>query len=338
MDLSEAINKNFIMILDPNSYEYGDPTSFVSTYWREGLEIGIVAKNESGKVGYKSFSAPKDAKYPEYFSNFVQIASEFEIPIHAVIHSFGDSFLGQDPNYSIQRSGGQQISQFVCPLNSSFWKYMATVAREVSRYKISSLIIDEHFYPRMDYCFCRRCRVEFRKLTGLQLDTTLEEVLRDEDLLYRFVNWRSELLSASLAEIVDTFRAEKPNTPVNIVIPVDPELEWITGATMHLGLDLEQLNDLVDGIILSIMPFSPMYPLTGTDGWLQLVERIKFVMKKYPKLKTSLLLNGLDTEWDITWFTELFKEVQGHKMYATMSSGQLFNIKRELHRGVVTQF
>ena len=215
---------------------------------------------------------------------------------------------------------------------------MATVAREVSRYKISSLIIDDHFYPRMDYWFCRRCRVEFRKLTGLQLDTTLEEVLRDEDLLYRFVNWRSELLSASLAEIVDTFRAEKPNTPVNIVIPVDPELEWITGATMHLGLDLEQLNDLVDGIILSILPFSPMYPLTGSDGWLQLVERIKFVMKKYPKLKTSLLLNGLDTEWDITWFTELFKEVQGHKMYATMSSGQLFNIKRELHRGVVTQF
>ncbi|OLS27501.1 MAG: hypothetical protein HeimC3_02790 [Candidatus Heimdallarchaeota archaeon LC_3] len=336
LELSEALEKEFVMIVDPNSYDYGDPTTFISNYWRENLEIAVVAKNELGKVSYRSFSGPRDPKYSEYFSSFVQIASEFEIPIHGVIHTLGDAFLASDPNYSVHR-GGQEIPQFVCPSNTSFWKYSSTIAKEVGRYSISSLILDEHYYPRLDYCLCRRCRVEFRKLTGQDhVDITIEDLISDEDLLFAWTDWRSELLTSSLGEIIDSFKSEQPDTPIQAVIPVDPELEWLTGAAMHLGIDFEVFNQLLDGVVLSIMPFSPVYPITNTQSWLELVQRIKTVQTKYPNLKVSLLLNGIEQEWDVDWFKDLFKEIKGNKMFGKMGQGKLFNIKRELHRGVET--
>ncbi|MFW9930283.1 MAG: hypothetical protein ACFFD1_12885 [Candidatus Thorarchaeota archaeon] len=336
MELTEAIDQKFIMVIDPNSYDYGDPTSFVSSYFRDDLEVAVVAKNELGKVYYKSFSAPKDNKYSEYFSTFIQIASEFDIPIHGVIHTFGDSFLGSDPNYAVHR-GGQEISQFVCPSNGSFWKYLSTITKEVARFSIKSLILDEHYYPRLDYCLCRRCRVEFRKITGQDhVDLTIEDLISDEDLLFSWTDWRSELLTSSLGEIVDSFRSESPNKPINVVVPVDPELEWLTGAAMHLGVDLDVYNQMVDGVILSIMPFSPVYPITDTQSWLELVQRIKVVQQKYPNLKVSLMLNGLESEWDVSFFHDLAREINAFKVFGRMSNGQLFNIKREIHRGIET--
>ena len=338
MQLSEAIDKKFVMIIDPNCFDYGDPSSYISNFWREGLEIGVVAKNEAGKVTYKSFSVPKDPKFPEYFSTFVQIASEFSIPISAVLHSFGDSFMGADPNYSVAKSGGQEYTQFVCPSQPPYWRYLATAAREIGRYPVSRLIVDEHFYPRLDFCMCRRCRVEFRRLSSVDLDVTVEDLIRDEDLLFRWVDWRSELLSSSLGEVADAFRSERPNTPVNMVIPVDPELDWLTGATMHLGIDYEALNESMDGVIFSIMPFSPVYPMTHTEPWLQLVARIAAIRKKLSKVKVSLMIGGLEGEWDVTWFQDLAKEVNAERMYGKMSFGSLFNIKREIHRGIDARF
>ncbi|MHA2105769.1 MAG: hypothetical protein ACW981_20270 [Candidatus Hodarchaeales archaeon] len=336
MELSEALEKDFVMVVDPNSYDYGDPTTFVSNHWRENLEVAVVAKNEIGKVSYKSFSGPRDSKYGEYFSTFVQIASEFEIPIHGVLHSFGDAFMASDPNYSVHR-GGQEIQHFVCPSNTSFWKYLVTVAKEVSRFPLASLILDEHYYPRLDYCLCRRCRVEFRKLTGQEfIDISIEDLISDEDLLFAWTDWRSELLTSSLGEIRDAVKSEQPNVPIQVVIPVDPELDWLTGAAMHLGVDFEVFNQLLDGIILSIMPFSPVYPITNTQGWLELSQRIKTVKNKYPNLKVSLMLNGIEQEWDVQWFEDLAKDVKSDKMFGKMSQGTLFNIKRELHRGVET--
>ena len=340
MELAEAIENQFTMIIDPSSFDYGDPTTFVSNYWRENLDLAVVAKNELGRVYYKSFSAPKDPNSPEYFSTFTQIASEFEIPIHAVMHDFGDAFMGSDPNYAVHK-GGQEIQQFVCPSNSSYWRYLSTIAKEICQHQISSLILAEHYYPRLDYCFCRRCRVEFSKISGQEMSSvislTVEDLLKDEDLLFAWVDWRTELLNNSLSEIVDTVRSEKPNLPIYTIVPVDPELDWLTGASMHLGVDFSYYNEVLNGVILAIMPYSPVYPVAGSESWTELKKRIETIKQKNPNLQIGLLLEGLEQEWDVSWFKDLHEAIGSFKMFGKMTQGQLYNVKRDLHRGLVTE-
>ena len=49
-------------------------------------------------------------------------------------------------------------------------------------------------------------------------------------------------------------------------------------------------------------------------------------------------LGNLESEWDVSWFEDLAKEVQADKVFGSMSNGKLFNIKRELHRGMTDTF
>lgn len=339
MDFEEAIDQNFIMILDPSSQELDfdqvlDPTSFFTSYWRDGMEIAVTAKNEFGKVHYRSFSAPKDTKNPEYFSDFVQIASEFEVPVHAVVHTFGDAYLGQDPNYTITRAGSVEVREFVCPTNTSAWKYMASVAKEVSRHNISSLILSEHYFPRVSYCQCRRCRVELRQLLGSAVDMTLEEIIQDEDMYFTYLDWRASAINNSLAEMVDTVRSEKPNLPIYMVVPIDPVIEWLTGAAMHLGLDTELVGNTLDGLIFNLYPWSPLLPTQGSDDWLRLVERFRRIRQQHPRLEIGLMLGNLAAEWDVDWFLALAREIQTTKLFGYLNPGKLSNVKRELHRGM----
>ncbi|MHA2362324.1 MAG: hypothetical protein ACXAC7_00080 [Candidatus Hodarchaeales archaeon] len=334
MDLQEAINKGFTVILDPSAdYEYPDPTTFLSSYYKDGLEIAVVAKNELGKVHYRSFSAPKDNQHPEYFSSFAQIASEFEIPVHGVIHSFGDAFLGHDPNYSCKRGiGGEEIPEFVSPANTSFWKYTSSIAKEVCRHNISSLIIAEHYFPRLGYCMDRSVQTELKNLVGERI-RSLDEILNDEDLFFKFVEWRAGAVNSALNEIVETVKRENAEINVEIIIPLDPVTEWLTGAGLHLGLELDLLANTCDGFIMHLMPWSPMFPTTGGHDWLELAERLKLIRKKYPNKRLSLLLGNLEQEWDVSWFESLAQEIRADKIYGYMANGRLFNIKREIHRG-----
>jgi hypothetical protein len=335
MDIQEAISKNYIMVLDPSSdYEYQDPTEFFTKYWKDGLEVGLVAKNEFGKVHYRSFSAPKDPKYPEYFTNFVQMASEFDVNVHAFLHSFGDAFLGQDPNYTLMKGSGDKIPEFVCPTNVSFWKYMSTIGKEVARQKVASIVLAEHYFPRIGYCMCRRCRSELKELTGGQEIYSLEEIISDEDLLYKYVNWRSGIINTGLAEIIDGIHSVNPDLPVQAIFPLDPIIEWFTGAAMHLGFDVDLIGSTVNGIIINVMPWSPIYPTEGTNDWNQLAQRLKHLNDNFPNIELSLMLQNLEQEWDTDWFENLAKAAGVKKIFGSMTNSRLFNLKREIHRGV----
>ena len=339
MDISEAINKKYITVLDPSAdYEFQDPTEFFTKFWKDGLEVGLVAKNEFGKVHYRSFSAPKDANHPEYFTNFVQMASEFDVKVHAFLHSFGDAFLGQDPNYTSLKSSGERVPEFVCPTNTSFWKYMASIAKEVSRHNVSSIILNEHYFPRIGFCMCRRCKVEMRHITGGQEIYSLEDIISDENLMFKYINWRSGTINSALAEIVDTVHSEKPNLPVYAIFPLDPVVEWFTGAAMHLGFDINLVANTLNGIIINMMPWSPMYPTQGSNDWNQLARRLALIREQHPKLLISLMLGNLDQEWDTDWFESLAEAAGITTIFGSMTNTRLFNIKREIHRGIVQNY
>ena len=339
MDIKEAIEKNYVMVLDPSSdYEYQDPTEFFTKYYREGLEVGLVAKNEYGKVHYRSFSAPKDSRYPEYFTNFVEIANEFDIKVHAFLHSFGDAFLGQDPNYTSMKGSGDRVVEFVCPTNTSFWKYMATIAKEVSRHNVASIVLSEHYFPRIGFCLCRRCKVEIRQLTGGQEIYSLEDIINDEDLLFKYVNWRNTTINNALAEITDTVHQEKPDLPVYAIFPLDPVIEWFTGAAMHLGFDIDLIARTVNGIVINMMPWTPMYPSKDSSDWNQLARRIALLRERHPRLLISLMLGNLDAEWDTDWFESLAQAAGVPKIFGSMTNSRLFNVKREIHRGIVQNY
>lgn len=335
MDLQEAVSKNYIMVLDPSSsFEYQDPTEFFTNYWKDGLEVGLIAKNEFGKVHYRSYSAPKDGKYPEYFTNFVQMASEFDVKVHAFLHSYGDAFLGQDPNYTLMKSSGDKIPEFVCPTNHSFWKYMGTIAKEVARQDITSIVLAEHYFPRIGYCMCRRCRSHLKELTGGQDIYSLEEVISDEDLLYNYVKWRSNTITAGLNDIIDNIHSIKPDLPVQAIFPLDPVVDWFTGAAMHLGFDVNLLGNTLNGLIINIMPWSPIYPAEGSNDWEQLAQRLKHLNESFPQLELSLMLTNLEQEWDTDWLDSLGQAANITKIFGSMTNSRLFNLKREIHRGV----
>lgn len=339
MDIQEAISKNYIMMIDPSSdFEYLDPTEFFTNYWTDGLEVGLVAKNEFGKVHYRSFSAPKDSQRPEYFTNFLQMATEFDVKVHAFLHSFGDAFLGQDPNYTSVKSSGDKIPEFVCPTNMSFWRYMSAIAKEVARQNVASIVLSEHYFPRIGFCMCRRCKVEMREITGGHEVYSLEEVITDEDLLFKYVNWRSGTINSALAEIVDNIHSVKPDLPVYAIFPLDPIVEWFTGAAMHLGFDINLVANTLNGVIVNIMPWSPMYPAEGSNDWNQLAKRLTHLRENFPNIEISLMLGNLEQEWDTDWFENLAKAAGITKIFGSMTNSRLFNLKREIHRGVVQNY
>jgi len=77
-----------------------------------------------------------------------------------------------------------------------------------------------------------------------------------------------------------------------------------------------------------------MFPTTGGHEWLELAERLNLLKRKHPHIQISLLLGNLEQEWDVSWFEDLAREVKAHQIYGYMANGRLFNIKREIHRGL----
>ncbi|MFW9991463.1 MAG: hypothetical protein ACFFD4_05345 [Candidatus Odinarchaeota archaeon] len=339
MELGDILEKKHIVVIDP--YSERDPSTFeVDTLMVEIAEqveeVALVTKSESGKVLYKSMAAPRDSRFPDYFPSFVQLANDLGIKVHAFIYAHGDSFMGAQRGYSVLRSGSQEVREFVCPSQKSYWKYLSTVAREVARFPVDSVIFSELMYPRQEYCFCQRCRREFSDEYNASFEVTFSELANEPEYYDRFVDWRSELIGSTLSEIFDSARRASPNPDLRtgLVLPLDPETGWVEGARVHHGLDLPFIGDVSRSLVLHVMPWSPLYPEPGTDTWNAMVSTIKGMRRIRSDFELSLYIWGVQNEFNIDWLDQLKDEVKAEHVFVRLDTPPLYNIKREITRGL----
>ncbi len=333
MDIREVLSKNFVLVLDPTSRETGtiDVNSFLAEYGGYVKEICLVAKGENGRVSFQSSAAPSCDK-ADFLPAFTQLADDLDIRVYTMIHAFGDSYLAQDFNYSANRSGGVEIREFVCPSQTSYWRYLATVAREVSRYPVDGIILTELMYPRQEFCFCRRCRREFSELTGRSKDISFTDVQREPNTLRQFIDWRSDILLSAFREVREAARSERDNIEVGLVVAIDPETGWTKGVMPQFGLNLDQLVPLADHLIFHLMPFSPLYPEPGSAAWNNLVNALKVGSEK--SYKKGLYIWGLEQEENISWLQQLKEDTKSSRIFARLDYPDNSNRKREIHRGL----
>ncbi len=339
MDVQEVLSKGFVLVLDPTSERYGteggsitDPNAFLAEYggWLE--EIAIVAKAENGKVTYQSAAAPKHQN--AIFPDFVELANDLGIKTYAIIHSMGDQYFSQDFDYGVVRSGGTQVRHFICPSQISFWKYLGAVSREIAKYPVEGLVFLEFMFPRREFCFCRRCSRGFSDLTGISADFTFNTIVGDPEYYERFIEWRSEILTAAFEEVFAAARTVKPDINLIPVVDIDPETGWKQGTKEHFGYEVDKLVATNPFLGYHLMPFSPIAPEPGSTSW----EDLRAALHTSPQFEgsydKSLVIWGLEQEEDGAWILQLKDETNAKRIFGRLNYPASYNVKREIHRGI----
>ncbi|MHA1214936.1 MAG: hypothetical protein ACTSPG_06545 [Candidatus Hodarchaeales archaeon] len=338
MNIDELIDRNYIPVIDPttpNSPAEKGANAFLAEYGGVVEEVALVCKKEDGLVTYRSGAAPSDRHYENFFTDFTELANDLGMKTHAIAYAFGDSYLGQDPNYSIGRSDGTRVHDYVDPSVEGYWKHLTYIAREVARQPIKSLIFQEFLYPRQEYSFTRRSIRKFAEISGVSLDTTYNDIQRDPPIQRVFEEWRSELITTAFRETLEMARSERPELDVGMIVPVDPETDWNEGFVRHFGINLDKIIEISGYVIYQIMPYSPMYPEPDTPGWDTLVHALRSSsLYEESGYKKALFIWGLANEDDIDWLDQLKNEVRAERIFARLEHPVKYTIKREIHRGV----
>ncbi len=338
VNIDELLENKFIPVIDPTAPESPASTganAFLAEYGGILEEVAIICKKEDGYVTYRSGAAPSDPIYEKFFTDFTELANDLGIRTHAIAYAFGDSFLGQDSNYSIVRSDGSHVHDYVDPSMEGYWKHMNHIAREIARHPIETLNFQEFLFPRQEYSFSRRSIRKFSEISGVSLDTTYIDIQRAPHVMQMFEEWRGELITTAFREAVETAKTEQPGLDVGMIVPVDPETEWNTGYLRHFGISLDKIIEISGYVIYHIMPYSPMYPEPDTPGWDQLLRAIRSsTLYEQTGYKKALFVWGLDAEDDAAWLKRLQGETRAENVFTRLEHPPKYAVKREIHRGV----
>ncbi|MHA2224230.1 MAG: hypothetical protein ACXAC8_03435 [Candidatus Hodarchaeales archaeon] len=338
MNIDQLIDHNYIPVIDPttpDSPAARGANSFLAEYGGTIEEIALICKKEDGLVTYRSGAAPSDRQFANFFTDFSELANDLGLKTHAITYSFGDSYLGADPNYGIGRSDGTIIHDYVDPSMEGYWKHLSQISREIARKPISSMLFQEFHFPRQEYSFARRAVRKFSEISGVSFDTSYIDVQKDPAIQSMFEEWRTDLISTAYRETTEMAKGEQPNLDVGMIVPIDPETDWNDGFIRHFGINLDQIIEISGYIVFHLMPYSPMYPEPDTPGWDTLVRAIRSsALYEVSGYKKALFIWGLENEDDISWLDTLRQEVNAERVFARLEHPPKYTVKREIHRGV----
>jgi hypothetical protein len=338
LNIDQLIDHNFIPVIDPTAKDSPaekGANAFLAEYGGVVEEVALVCKKEDGLVTYRSGAAPSDRNYENFFTDFTELANDLGLRTHAIAYAFGDSYLGMDPNYSIGRSDGTVIHDYVDPSMEGYWKHLNFIAREVATKPIRSLILQEFLFPRQEYSFARRSVRKFSEISGVSLDVTYLDIQKDPAIQRMFEDWRTELITTAFREVTEMAKGETPDLDVGMIVPVDPETEWKDGYIRHFGINLDQIIEISGYIIYHLMPYSPMYPEPDTPGWDILLQSLRSSsLYEESGYKKALFIWGLENEEDVAWLNALKEEVKADHIFGRLEHPPKYTVKREIHRGV----
>jgi len=334
LEIRELLLRGGVLVIDPYS-STETPNEFLAKYGGYINEVALVAKHESGYALYKSSSAPTDAKQQDFYSTFSRIADDIGIKVYGVIHGMLDKYFGMDPKYSVEKSGGFRISDYVCPFKESYWRYLGSIAKEIVNFPTYGIVLRGIGYPSKDFCFCDQCRREFSEMTGIERDFSFEFILRDKELFDKWVEWRVENVNKAVETVVSMVRSVKPDLEVLVGAYFDPETNFIEGAREHFGQDVSKLADITSHILIHVMPWSPMLPDVGTNDYSNLLQKMLFTrnLNKADK-KHSLFVWGLSEDSDWSMVSSLKKETNAEKIFVRTDYPEGYQEMRETRLGL----
>ena len=148
-----------------------------------------------------------------------------------------------------------------------------------------------------------------------------------------YYDWHVEIITANLKDIITAAKSEKSQIECSIVIPVDPDTEWLEGAREQFGLDVFEITEQTGAnLIYHIMPYSLMYPAANSPQWDVLVDKLTPNIE--PKVKKALLVWGLENEDTLAWLHPLMQRIKAKPIFGRMDYPTLYSRKTEIHRGL----
>jgi hypothetical protein len=137
-----------------------------------------------------------------------------------------------------------------CWLHPEWRNHLRTMVQEVITAGADGVFFDNPWYGAQPLyfgntwlgsagCFCERCRVAFRRATGLDIPVELDW-RRDETRVY--LRWRSDIVTSTLAEMAQFARALKPD----VVVSVNDFDAVMRPSLIAFGIDMAALAQVQD--------------------------------------------------------------------------------------------
>ncbi len=348
IDNSRLLQLGVIPVLDPISSKEPsndplfDPSSFLAEYGELLQEISIIAKSETGRVAYRSMVAPVDPKYNEYFENFANIASQLDISVTAVVHSFGDEYFAQQEPYRAYQSGYRKSYHYVCPRSDRYIRYLSTLVREITRFPVKEIMLLEFYYPLRTFCFCRRCNKDLREEFNMEFDISLDD-LKDPYESERYEEFRAQAIMNALEEIVNVSELSTlDEVSLGLVIPIDPLTKWSDGLMYHFGINIRSLSNVSWPlrVIFQPFPFQRLLPGNKEIAWTEFFDNVAAIKQILgSRIPTDLFFWNLRVQ-DIINFGEILLKINSSpdlgidKVYGNVDEPLSFKDKRKIYKQV----
>lgn len=331
MDIKHMLESGAIPVIDPLVLEE-TPDDFLSAYGGLLDKLCIVAKGEAGYLYYGSASSPSDPRFKEYFSSLARIADNIGIKVYAVINAHLDGYLGRNPEFQTQMTGGTPVDGFVCPANDSFFLYMSEIVREiVETFPVQGIILKNNMFAHRNFCFNDKCRREFSSMMATDRDFGIESLMSDRGRFETWLNWRCSKIN-KLASEVTTMAKKTRNVDVILDVAVDPACGFFEGARVHFGQDLHQLARISGHVSVHLSPWTTL-PSTSSDASYQaLVSQLQALKSlDMAGVKHSLYLWGTNKLGNTDLISDLKKDTNSTEVFIQSSYPVSYRATRELH-------
>ncbi|RDE13666.1 MAG: hypothetical protein C4K47_05995 [Candidatus Thorarchaeota archaeon] len=282
LNYRELFMEKMGILLRPDDIE-ATARDFLSSYASYMKEVGIVAKDPSGKTLYSSRTAPVDDKYTQFFEQWVSLTRALGIDSAVAMDFYTDGWFGRDPKYQTIGFKGQTLTHQICPNREEFWQYGAEIIKELGAYPIDEILLFGAGYVRDEFCFCERCRKEFAPMVDQEPKRlTYLYISENPDHLAKWYKWRTDKVNRGLQVLQDAAREvdkkagrSKPLT-IAVEVLIDPETGLSDGAMKRCGYDYTKIGEITGNILINLFPWSPLLPKKGTKQYNDLIESLYF--------------------------------------------------------------
>lgn len=219
-------------------------------------------------------------------NDFRSKAANNEINTFVILPIFFDEHLEDRPQfYAINSDGEKAIDEwvkFACPSNQEYRQHkINSIVMLVDQYNPNGISIDfiRHFvfwekvYPESpaqklpNTCFCNSCVYQFCEQNEIALPDSLTETSEKSAWILdafstQWINWKCEMITSLIEEIVIETKKVKPDVLVNVHIVPWKRDDFNGGRKRIAGQDLKAISPLTD--YLSPMTYSHMVKRNAT--------------------------------------------------------------------------
>jgi uncharacterized lipoprotein YddW (UPF0748 family) len=117
------------------------------------------------------------------------------------------------------RADGKALDDWLCPSNPANQKLEVQALAEIAKkYKIDGVHLDYIRYPEQRACFCNGCKTRFEKFAGKKIKHWPGDVDRDPALHERWLAFRREQITSTVAAIGEAVRKARPGIKVSAAV------------------------------------------------------------------------------------------------------------------------